>query len=252
MPAIDLNCDLGESYGTWTLGDDSAMLGVVTSANVACGFHAGDARTLLDTCAAAAASGVIIGAQVSYPDLAGFGRRFIDIAPPDLEADVLYQLGALDGLARASGSRVRYVKPHGALYNAVVHHEDQARAVIAAVTRYDPSLPVLCLPGSALHEHARDAGLRAVTEAFADRAYHDDGTLVSRREEGSVLHEPAAIADRALQLVHDGTITSINGKPVAISAESLCVHGDTQGAVGIAQTVREALTGQGIDVRPFC
>ncbi|MBD8505924.1 LamB/YcsF family protein [Hoyosella sp. G463] len=252
MPAIDLNCDLGESYGTWTIGDDSAMLGVVTSANIACGFHAGDPRTLLDTCTAAAAGGVTIGAQVSYPDLAGVGRRFIDIAPPDLEADVLSQLGALDGLARASGSRIRYVKPHGALYNAVVHHEEQARAVIAAVARYDPGLIVLCLPGSALHEHARSVGLRTVSEAFADRAYHDDGTLVSRREEGSVLHDPGAIADRALQLVHEGTITSINGKAVAISAESLCVHGDTPGAVGIARAVREALSGQGIDVRPFC
>ncbi|WP_149361677.1 LamB/YcsF family protein [Lolliginicoccus suaedae] len=252
MPAMDLNCDLGESYGTWSLGDDSAMLGVVTSANVACGFHAGDPRTLLDTCAAAVAGGVVIGAQVSYPDLAGFGRRFIDIAPADLEADVLYQLGALDGLARASGSRIRYVKPHGALYNAVVHHEDQARAVVAAVARYDPALPVLCLPGSALHAHASAAGLRAVAEAFADRAYHDDGTLVSRREEGSVLHDPGAIADRALQLVREGTITTITGNAVAISAESLCVHGDTPGAVGIAQAVREALAGQGIDVRPFC
>ncbi len=249
---MDLNCDLGESYGTWSLGDDSAMLGVVTSANVACGFHAGDPRTLLDTCAAAVAGGVVIGAQVSYPDLAGFGRRFIDIAPADLEADVLYQLGALDGLARASGSRIRYVKPHGALYNAVVHHEDQARAVVAAVARYDPALPVLCLPGSALHAHASAAGLRAVAEAFADRAYHDDGTLVSRREEGSVLHDPGAIADRALQLVREGTITTITGNAVAISAESLCVHGDTPGAVGIAQAVREALAGQGIDVRPFC
>lgn len=176
--SVDLNSDLGEGFGAWTLGDDDAMLELVTSANIACGFHAGDPTTLLATCESAAARGVRIGAQVGYRDLAGFGRRFIDVSPKDLTADVIYQIGALDGLARVAGSRVTYVKPHGALYNAIVHHRRQARAVVAAVVAYDSSLPVLGLPGSVFLEEAREAGLDAVAEAFADRAYTAEGTLV--------------------------------------------------------------------------
>ena len=171
MTRIDLNSDVGESFGRWQLGDDAALLGVVTSANVACGFHAGDASTLRRTCALAAERGVVVGAQVGYHDLAGFGRRFIDMDPVELTDDVLYQIGALEALARAAGVTVRYVKPHGALYNAVVEHEDQARAVVDAVRTYDPALPVLGLPGSVLLATAERAGLRTVREAFADRAY---------------------------------------------------------------------------------
>ncbi|GGC74428.1 LamB/YcsF family protein [Hoyosella rhizosphaerae] len=252
MAMIDLNCDLGESYGSWKLGDDAAMLTVVTSANVACGFHAGDPRTLLATCESAAARDVRIGAQVSYPDLAGFGRRFMDIAPEDLEADVLYQISALDGLARVSGSSVRYVKPHGALYNTVVHHEEQAAAVVRAIARYNPDLPLLGLPGSALFDHAARAGIRAVPEAFADRAYNADGTLVSRREPNAVIHDKTAIAERALALITSGTITSISGTPVPISAESICVHGDTPDSVGIAHQLRATFTDNGVTIRPFC
>ncbi len=175
MSTIDLNADLGESFGRWTLGDDEAMLDVVTSANVACGFHAGDPRGLLRVCELAADRGVVVGAQVGYRDLAGFGRRFIDIEPADLLADVIYQIGALQGLCSAVGTTVRYVKPHGALYNAVIHHETQAAAVVEAVRRVDPTLPLLGLPGSVLLALAHDAGLPTVTEAFADRAYTADG-----------------------------------------------------------------------------
>ena len=164
MTGIDLNSDLGESFGRWTLGDDDAMLGLVTSANVACGFHAGDATTLRRTCAHAAAGGVAVGAQVSYRDLAGFGRRFVDMDPGELADDVVYQLGALEGMCRVVGTAVRFVKPHGALYNAVVHHRGQARAVVAAVRDYDPALPVLGLPGSELLRAAEAAGLRGVPE----------------------------------------------------------------------------------------
>ncbi|GAA1839356.1 LamB/YcsF family protein [Microlunatus capsulatus] len=236
---VDLNADLGESYGRWTLGDDAALLSVVTSANVACGFHAGDPLTLQRTCAAAVAAGVTIGAQVGYPDLAGFGRRFLDMAPDDLTAAVLYQLGALDGLARVAGGRVAYLKPHGALYNATVDHEGQARAVVDAVAAYDPTLPVLGLPGSALLRLAGEAGLRGVGEHFLDRAYTDDGRLVDRRLPGALLHDPDEAAERAVAVAREGRLGS------------LCTHGDSPGAVAMARTVRAALAAAGIAVAPF-
>jgi 5-oxoprolinase (ATP-hydrolysing) subunit A len=248
---LDLNADLGESFGAWTLGDDAAMLGVVTSANVACGFHAGDPLTLRQVCGQAAAAGVAIGAQVSYRDLAGFGRRFLDAAPDELAADVLYQLGALDGMARAAGTRVRYVKPHGALYNAVVTHEEQAAAVVSAVAAYDPGLPVLGLPGSAFLRRAAEAGLRTVAEAFADRAYTPAGTLVSRRQPGAVLADATEIARRCLAMAAGEPVTDVDGGPLVLAPDSICVHGDTPGAVAIARRVRAALTGAGVVLAPF-
>jgi UPF0271 protein len=248
---LDLNADLGESFGRWRLGDDEAMLGIVTSANVACGFHAGDPLTLRRTCTAAARSGVRIGAQVGYRDLAGFGRRFIDVAPDDLAADVLYQLGALDGLARAAGTRVRYVKPHGALYNAVVRHEGQAAALVEAVHAYDPGLSVLGLPGSALLTAAAGIGLRPVTECFADRAYRADGTLVPRTEPGAVIGDVAAVAARAVRMAVAHEVVAADGTVVGIAAESICVHGDTPDAVEIAAAVRAALRDAGVTVAPF-
>jgi UPF0271 protein len=251
VPAIDLNSDLGESYGAWTLGDDLAMLKLVTSANVACGFHAGDPTTLSATCSAASELTVRIGAQVGYHDLAGFGRRFIDVAPRDLTADVVYQIGALDGLAQVSGSAVAYVKPHGALYNAIVHHREQARAVVAAVSAYDETLPVLGLPGSVFLEEAEKAGLRTVTEAFADRAYTPEGTLVPRTTDGAVLHDPAVVAERVRRLVVDHTLEAVDGTVLAVTAESVCVHGDTPAAVEMATAIRSLLDAEGITVEPF-
>ncbi len=186
--SVDLNADLGESFGVWTLGDDDAMLDLVTSANIACGFHAGDAATLARTCRSAAERGVRIGAQVSYRDLEGFGRRFIDVPPEELTADVIYQIGALQALARVAGTSLSYVKPHGALYNSIVEHQDQAPAVVEAVHAVDPGLAVLGLTGSALFAEAERLGLRTVAEAFADRAYRPDGRLVSRRERDAVLY----------------------------------------------------------------
>jgi UPF0271 protein len=227
------------------------MLAVVTSANIACGFHAGDPRTLLTTCEQAAARGVTIGAQVGYRDLPGFGRRFIDYETPDLIADVLYQIGALAGLARAAGGAVRYVKPHGALYNTIAYHEQQAAAVVEAVGRYDPELPVLGLPGSVFLRLAAKAGLRTVREAFADRGYRSDGTLVPRREPGALLHDPHEVAARMLKLVGEGTLTAIDGTEVEIEAESICVHGDTPGAVTMAQAVRTELSDAGVRLEPF-
>ncbi|GCE44720.1 LamB/YcsF family protein [Rhodococcus sp. ACS1] len=251
MPAIDLNSDLGESYGAWTLGDDVAMLKLVTSANVACGFHAGDPATLWACCSAASELTVRIGAQVGYHDLAGFGRRFIDVAPRDLTADVVYQIGALDGLAQVSGSAVAYVKPHGALYNAIVHHREQARAVVAAVTAYDDTLPVLGLPGSVFLEEAEKAGLRTVIEAFADRAYTPDGTLVPRTTDGAVLRDPAVVAERVRRLVVDHTLEAVDGTVLAVTAESVCVHGDTPAAVEMATAIRSLLDAEGVTVEPF-
>ncbi|HEX2075030.1 MAG TPA: 5-oxoprolinase subunit PxpA [Geodermatophilus sp.] len=248
---VDLNSDLGEGFGQWTLGDDDALLGVVTSANVACGFHAGDPVILRRVCERAAASGVAIGAQVGYRDLAGFGRRFIDMEPDALTQDVLYQIGALEAFARVAGSRVRYVKPHGALYNAIVGHEEQAAAVVSAVVDYDPTLPVLGLPGSAWLRQAAEAGLTVVAEAFADRAYTPRGTLVSRRLPGAVLHDPEEIARRCVAMATGEPIADVEGNPLLLAPDSICVHGDTPGAVAIAQQVRAALAGAGLTLAPF-
>jgi 5-oxoprolinase (ATP-hydrolysing) subunit A len=251
VPRIDLNADVGESFGRWTLGDDSALLPLVTSANVACGFHAGDPTTLRRTCVDAVQAGVSIGAQVSYRDLAGFGRRFVDVGAADLAADVLYQLGALDGLARAAGSRVRYVKPHGALYHATIAHGAQAGAVLDALEAYDDTLAVVGLPGSLLLADAERRGVRTVTEAFADRAYRSDGTLVDRRESGAVLDDPDVVAERVVRLVQAGTVTAVDGTEVAVRAESVCLHGDTPGAVAMARAVRTALDAAGVEVAAF-
>ncbi|ALG13031.1 LamB/YcsF family protein [Kibdelosporangium phytohabitans] len=248
---MDLNSDLGEGFGVWTLGDDAALLGVVTSANVACGFHAGDPRTMRAVCDLAASHGVAIGAQVSYRDLAGFGRRFIDVDPVELADDVLYQIGALSAFAAAAGVRVAYVKPHGALYNAVVHHEEQAAAVVAGVRAWG-EVPVLGLPGSAFLTAASAAGLRTVGEAFADRGYTPAGTLVPRREAGALLTDTAAVVERALRLASDRQIVAVDGTVVdASTVESLCLHGDTPGAVQHAQAVRAALEDTGVTLTAF-
>ncbi|OLM21223.1 Lactam utilization protein LamB [Pseudonocardia sp. Ae707_Ps1] len=248
---VDLNADLGESYGQWTLGDDDAMLGLVSSANVACGFHAGDPSTLRATTARAAEAGVVIGAQVSYPDLRGFGRRFVDVEPSALTDDVLYQIGALEALSRVAGSRVRYVKPHGALYNATRTHTAQARAVAEAVRAYDPSLPVLGLPGSELLRAAEEAGLRAVPEFFVDRGYTPEGGLVPRREPGALLSDAGEAADRLVRMLDEGVVRAVDGTDVAVRAESACVHGDSPGAVAMAERVRDALARAGVGIRAF-
>ncbi len=250
-PRIDLNSDLGEAFGIWPMGDDDAMLDLVTSANVACGFHAGDPSVARRTCAAAAQRGVTVGAHVSYRDLAGFGRRFIDVAPAELSADLLYQMGALQAMARAAGTRIRYVKPHGALYNAIVHHEAQAAAVVEAVLAFDPDLVLLGLPGAVVLDLAADAGLATATEAFADRGYLPDGTLAPRGTDGAVLHDAADVAARMVQLVTTGTLTAIDSSTITIEADSICTHGDSPGAVRLAAAVREALLDAGVEIGAF-
>jgi UPF0271 protein len=249
--SVDLNADLGEGFGRWSLGDDDALLAVVTSANVACGFHAGDPTIMRRVCERAVANGVAIGAQVGYPDLAGFGRRFIDIDADELADAVLYQIGALHAFARAAGGEVSYVKPHGALYNTIVHHEVQAQAVVDGVARFAQRMPVLALPTSAFLRLARASGLRPFPEAFADRAYRADGSLVPRSEAGAVIHDPAAVVARAVEMAVTGRVTADDGTVVDVSPVSICVHGDTPGAVELATQVRRALTAAGATVAAF-
>jgi UPF0271 protein len=251
MLSIDLNSDLGESFGAWKMGDDGAMLDIVSSANIACGFHAGDPAGILKTVRAAAERGVAIGAHVGYRDLAGFGRRNMDPSSEELVGDVIYQIGALQGIAKAAGTRVTYVKPHGALYNTIAIDERQGADVIAAIRAIDPSLVLLALAGSQIVEQARAAGLTVVAEAFADRAYTPEGNLVSRREKGSVLHDPDLIAQRMVRMVREGMIEAIDGTNTNIEAQSICVHGDSPGAVAIARRLREVLEASDLAVRPF-
>jgi 5-oxoprolinase (ATP-hydrolysing) subunit A len=248
---IDMNADLGESYGAWTLGDDAALLDVITSANVACGFHAGDPRTILRTVTAAVERDVVIGAQVSFPDLVGFGRRDMDATPEEIMADVLYQIGALDGMARAAGGRVAYVKPHGALYNRVARDERAAQGVVDAVRRYDEGMPLMLLAGSVGLRVAAEAGLNVVGECFADRAYTPEGRLVSRREPGAVIHDPQAVVERVVRMATEGVVVAVDGSTVRIDPRSVCVHGDTPGAADIARQVREGLLAAGVEIAPF-
>ncbi|MCG6112701.1 MAG: LamB/YcsF family protein [Paracoccus sp.] len=250
MP-IDLNSDLGEGYGPWPMGDDAAMLDIVSSANIACGFHAGDPAGLLAVLRQAAARGVAVGAHVSYPDRVGFGRRSMDVAPDDLTADVIYQIGALSGLARAAGTRVTYVKPHGALYNTIADDARQADAVIAGVKAVDPSLVLMGLAGAPVLDRARAAGLSVVAEAFADRAYTAAGALVSRKQTGAVLHDADLIAARMLRLATEGVLEAEDGSILRLEADSICVHGDSPGAVAIAARVRDALVAGGVTIAPF-
>jgi 5-oxoprolinase (ATP-hydrolysing) subunit A len=235
---VDLNSDVGEGFGVWVGGPDDELLGVVTSANVACGFHAGDPTIIRRTCAMAAERGVVIGAQVSYPDLAGFGRRFLDIEPGELADAVIYQLAALAGIARVEGAEVRYVKPHGALYHAVGHSPQQSAAVGAAIHAFDPGLAWLGIAGTAASTVAEERGLRFVAEGFADRAYGDDGRLVPRGQPGALITDPATAARAAVTLGRAGV-------------RSICVHSDTPGAVAIARAVHRSLTDAGLTVAAF-
>jgi UPF0271 protein len=248
---VDLNADLGEGLGIWRLGDDDALLNIVTSANVACGFHAGDAVTMRRVCEWAVDRDVAIGAQVGYKDLAGFGRRRIDYDLAELRDDIIYQISALDGFCRLQGDRVRYVKPHGALYNTAMVDVWQASAIASAVTDYDPSLPVLCQPGSKLAEVAASAGLRPVAEGYPDRSYASDGTLVPRGQPAAVVSDVDQAVARAFRLATAGDIEAIDGTVIARPVESLCLHGDTPGAVEMARRVRESLESAGVRLSPF-
>jgi len=248
---LDLNADLGESFGSWTMGDDAAMFPLITSASVACGLHAGDPVTMLDTCRAAFELDARVGAHVGYPDLPGFGLRSIDMTFDDLFGAVLYQLGALDGVAHAVGASVDFVKVHGALYERTMLDAEQASAVVAAIQAYDPGLPILGLQGSALLSIAAEAGHPVFHEAFADRAYLPDGRLLPRTADGALLEDPREIAERAVRLAIHGEVEAVDGTVVRLQPHSLCVHGDTPGSVETATAIRKALEAAGVELEPF-
>lgn len=250
-PAIDLNSDVGEGFGVYRLGDDQALLGVVSSANVACGFHAGDPSVMAATVRAAARRGVAVGAHVSYPDRVGFGRRPMVVEPDQLACDVAYQLGALDALARLAGTRVTYVKPHGALYHRVAGSAEAASALVEAMVGYDPSLVLLGPPGSLALAVAAGRGVPVATEAFVDRAYLPDGSLVPRGQAGAVIADVGAAVERALRLAIEHTVVCVDGASVELEAQSLCLHGDTPGAAAMAVAVRDALSEAGVAIRSF-
>ncbi|WP_459548666.1 LamB/YcsF family protein [Nocardia sp. X0981] len=248
---LDLNSDLGEGFGAWSMGEDATMLDIVTSANIACGFHAGDPSIMRHTCALAVAKGVRIGAHIGYRDLAGFGRRAMALAPGELRDETLYQIGALDGFARAAGDRVRYVKPHGALYHAAAGDAALAEAVVTAMREYDPALALLGPAGTYLEKSAITAGTPFVSEGFADRAYTATGGLAPRNTPGAVLDPQQALA-QAVTLAETGTARIAGGGgTVSVALDSLCVHGDTPAAVHMARRIRAALEDAGIAVASF-
>jgi 5-oxoprolinase (ATP-hydrolysing) subunit A len=248
---IDLNCDMGESFGRYSLGDDAAMLDVVTSANIACGLHAGDPAVMQRTVTLAAARRVAIGAHPGYPDLQGFGRREMVLSVDELEASIIYQLGALAAFAAVRGAPLVHVKPHGALYNTAARDDVTAMAVARAVAAFDPILIVVTLPGSVLAAAAASLRLQVAREGFADRAYQDDGALVPRARPGAVIDDPEAAADRAVRMVTQGLVTTITGKTIPLRVDTLCVHGDTPHAPQIARDLRQALEQAGVEVRPL-
>jgi UPF0271 protein len=248
---MDLNADVGESFGAYTIGDDDALLEVVTSASVACGFHAGDPLVMTRTVRAAVDRGVVVGAHVGYRDMQGFGRRALSVEPHELIADVIYQLGALEGIARSFGASVRYVKAHGALYNTAAVDADVAGALVDAVRAFDPALPVLSPPGSAVAARCAEAGMRAICECFADRAYQPDGTLLPRSRPGAVIHDVDRVVERAVAMATTGVVEAIDGSSVHVPADSMCVHADTPGAAALARAIREALVAADVELRSF-
>jgi UPF0271 protein len=248
---IDINSDMGESFGAYQMGDDEALLGYVTSANIACGFHAGDPRTIDATVANAAARKIAIGAHVSYPDLVGFGRRSMRVSADELVTDVLYQIGALEAFCRRHGSAVRYVKAHGALYNDLADNEELASAFADALLTYGGDLPALVLAGSPAVEVLSNKGVRVVREGFADRGYTAAGRLVSRGQSGALITDPAMVAERGWRIATGAEIETADGSPLALEVDSLCVHGDTPGAVDLARALREGLADHSVPVAAF-
>jgi len=250
--AVDLNCDMGESFGQWQMGSDAAMLEIVTSANIACGFHAGDPLVMAETLASAKANNVAVGAHPGFMDLWGFGRRQIrGDSPADIEKMIAYQIGALLGVASLVGHRVTHVKAHGALSNMAAVELDLALAIARGIRGVDPNLIYVVMPGSELERAGEQAGLRMAREIFADRTYEDDGMLTSRKIEGSVIHDAELAARRVLEMVSGGAIRSRSGKRIPVAIDTICVHGDNPAAVDMARAVRRALEDAGVEIRPM-
>lgn len=251
MAQVALTTDIGEGLGRWSLADDETLLGIVTSANIACGFHAGDPGIMRRTCAISVANGVSIGAQVSYRDLHGFGRRFIDVPRQELTDDLLYQMGALEVFARLAGGKVDFIRAHGALYNASARYTPHAEALVDATVQFDKELPLLCQVGTETWRLGKDAGLRVIAEAFVDRAYTPEGLLLPRTEPNALLRDPDEAAARAVAMVTEGRITAVDGSEIDIEAAALLVHCDTEGAPEIARRTREALEKAGVELTPL-
>ena len=247
---IDLNCDLGEGFGAYSLGDDAVMLGIVTSANIACGFHAGDPGIMARTVQEAHERGVAIGAHPGLPDLAGFGRREMAISPDDAYALTLYQIGALAAFARANGTRLHHVKPHGALYHQAERDAKIAEAIARAVRDFDPSLILYALSGGHLARVGESIGLQVADEVFADRAYLADGSLVPRHLKGAVITDAESAAARMVRLLREGCLTALDGIELTLNIDTICVHGDTPNAVDMARILRAALESEGFSLRP--
>ena len=251
MTRIDLNCDMGESFGAWQMGHDSEVMASITSANVACGFHGGDPRVMRQTVRLARQHGVAVGVHPGLPDLVGFGRREMKVTPSELEDMMLYQIGALAAMAAVEGVRMQHVKPHGALYNMTSAEPELAEAVARAVVAFDRELILLGLPQSALIRAGEQAGLRTAGEAFADRAYEPDGSLTSRRKAGSVIHDPETVVARAVRMVTDGGVVATDGSWLPLKVDTICTHGDTPGAHDLVRRLRAALIAHGIAVAPM-
>ncbi len=247
---IDLNCDLGESFGRYTVGFDADVMPLISSANIACGFHAGDPVVMQKTVQLAVEHSVGIGAHPAFPDLSGFGRRRMQLSPAELRNAIMYQLGALQGFARVAGAALRHVKAHGALYTMSAYNIEMSRTIVDAIAAFDHNLIVFGLSGSPFLQIARDAGLTIAREAFADRAYTDDGSLVSRQQPGAVLTDSAAIVERVVKMVAEQTVFSITGAEIHLEADTLCVHGDTPGAVEHIRRISKALQQAGIRIKP--
>jgi 5-oxoprolinase (ATP-hydrolysing) subunit A len=246
---VDINSDLGESFGAYSIGHDAGLMRAITSANVAAGFHAGDPSVLRDTVRLAKSSGVAVGAHPGFPDLVGFGRRELNVTTSEAEDMVLYQVAAVAGVAAAEGVRIQHVKPHGALFNMAVRNKELSAAIARAVAAYDRALILFGLPGSEILAAGRDAGLRVAAEVFADRAYEPDGSLASRRKPGSVIHDADAVVARAVRMVKDRTVVATDGSVVALEADTICVHGDTPGSDALAAKIRAGLEAAGITVK---
>lgn len=251
MAYIDLNADLGESYGVWTLGADRELMPHLTSANVACGWHAGDPRIMDATVALAKAAGVAVGAHPSFPDRDGFGRRVLDVSAQEAATDTLYQVGALAGFCRRHGVALQHVKAHGAFYNHANRAPEVARGIAEGVAAFDSGLILVALPGSGLERAGRAAGLRVAREGFCDRAYEPDGSLVDRRRPGAVLEDPAAAAEQAQRMVEEGRVRCLDGTLIEVQVDTLCCHGDNPRAVQFVTDVRRRLEASGIEVTPM-
>jgi UPF0271 protein len=248
---VDLNCDMGESFGVYRLGFDEEMMPHITSANIACGFHAGDPIVMERTISCAKNNGVSVGAHPGFPDLVGFGRRNMELSPRELRNDLIYQVGALSAFAQIEGLSLQHVKPHGQLYNLAAKDEALTKAICEAVLALGKNIILVALSGSKMAEIASKSGVKVAREAFADRAYHRDGSLVSRKTEGSVIHDPKRVAERVIRMVRDGKVQSIEGDLIDLEVDSICVHGDTPGAVDLARAIRGSLEGAGITVLPM-